>query len=115
MAELVTQVGLLRSELQSASAEIRELRKENTLLRQQLDAARGVHQHQPYAVHTTEPQPVPAKSRTAGDLTPERPLDQQGETVMTSPPGDPDSKKARRSLQPGLDASSSTPGGPSGP
>ena len=49
MAAMVAELAAVRRQLESLQSELRALRTENTSLQQQLAAARGVHQHQPYA------------------------------------------------------------------
>ena len=128
MADLIAQVGELNRTVSQLNRALDEVRQENALLRQQLSVARGVHQHQPYALppptlaplpapnftHTPERAPPPGKSRTLGDLSPQATVDHHGEAVMTSPPDDPGSKKAKRSLQSGLDDAAGS-GGPTEP
>ena len=106
LAALVAQVGAL-------SQEIRELRRENVELRRQLDVARGVQQHQPYAVASLPPLPAPeftpvrpasqARPRIAAELSPESSnppavTDATGEVVMASvsTPVAAERKKGRR-------------------
>jgi hypothetical protein len=102
LTALTAQVGQLLEEM-------RCLRRENAELRRQLEAARGVHQHQPYALSPLPPVPafsplrpaVPVRTRMAGELTPEPSdpnIDGMQDTVMPSPPVDADTKRARRSL-----------------
>jgi hypothetical protein len=93
------------------------VQKENAMLRRQLDVARGVQQHQPYALHASllpPPPPPPAFSperappaavpRLAGERTPDVGGSQTcgQDVVMQSPPAEMDQKKARRSLEEGL-------------
>ena len=100
--------------------EIRGLRTENLELRRQLDVARGVQQHQPYAL-TPLPQPhfsplrtvTVGQPRISGDLSPDPPVapaltDSQGETIMSthSPPL---GLKGRRALNLSADDSPSDP------
>jgi hypothetical protein len=115
MAALVTQMGAL-------TEEIRELRQQNVELRRQLDLARGIQQHQPYAVAPLPPLPTPAfspvrpaRTRAAGDLSPGMAIppvmyDAAGEVVMSSdsPPVDADRKRGRRALDLGVPAVPST-------
>ena len=115
LAALTTQVGQLLQE-------IRELRRENAELRRQVEAARGIQQHQPYALTSLPPLPTPNfspirsapmnKARMAGELTPESkdlPMDGAcgGDVGMTSPSVDVESKRARRSLE--VDLASTLP------
>ena len=115
---LEAQMADLVAEMRSLSQEVRSLRRENVELRRQLDLARGVQQHQPYALSSTLlplPPPPPAftperqvpsgRTRMAGELSPEPAagtvvLDAGGEVVMASgsPPLAADRKKGRRSL-----------------
>ena len=103
----------LTNEVSKLAQELREVRRENAELRRQLDAYRGVQQHQPYAVSLpplplppvfTPVRPVgPSRTRTAGDLSPaggdEGLHPGSGADVhMPSLPDGVDSKKARRSL-----------------
>lgn len=46
---MVSQLAAMTRQLESLQSELRALRAENALLQQQVAAARGVQQHQPYA------------------------------------------------------------------
>ena len=105
----------LQSTLAAIQEELRESRKENALLRQQLDYIRGVRSHQPYALPPlpdpppvfTPPRPTSELlTRTADQLTPSRPgapdlADNVGDQVMSGSPqvAVVESKRARRTLQ----------------
>ena len=75
-----TQMEVLTTQLGQLLEEVRALRKENSELRRQVEAARGLQQHQPYALSPLVPLPQPqfspmgacntARTRTAGELTP---------------------------------------------
>ena len=107
LAALTAQVGILPQEIQ-------ELRKENFELRRQAEQARGLQQHQPYALSSLPPIPAPqftpvkptpaGRTRTASELSP-GPTDSTvdvgtgGDTVMSSPTVDVEQKRARRSLE----------------
>ena len=109
-----TQMEVLTTQLGQLLEEVRALRKENSELRRQVEAARGLQQHQPYALSPLVPLPQPqfspmgacttARTRTAGELTPEAaglvPSGEDGmDVAMPSPPADVESKRARRSLE----------------
>jgi hypothetical protein len=132
---LEAQLAALTAQMGQMLQEIRELRKENAELRRQVEAARGLQQHQPYAAPTLPPLPPPsfsplrsspvpmAKTRTATELSPERgdlPLaGADGDVGMGSPAVDADLKRPRRSLAAelgscGLAAGSYDSGLPSG-
>ena len=114
LAALLAQVAGLQSTLAAIQEELKESRRENALLRQQLDFARGVRSHQPYALPPLpDPPPVftpPRPSseslmRTADQLSPFRPgvpdlADHVGDQVMSgSPPAAAvETKRARRAL-----------------
>ena len=110
------------SQLEALTREIKDLRLENAELRRQLDAARGVVQHQPYALPVLPApvfspiHPLPGQRvRAAGDLSPSADhVDSGGgaDVVMSSPPDDKDSKRPRRSLATALDAASGAPSDP---
>jgi hypothetical protein len=86
--------------------ENRELRKEVANLRRQVEPARGLQQHQPYALPPVSlqsvdplPQPLMGRTRTVGELTPEhRSGDDGADTVMRSPPAEIEPKRVCRSL-----------------
>ena len=103
--------------------ELREVRRENAELRRQVELARGLRQHQPYALPLMLPTPVPqctpaksassGKTRMAGDLSPG--LDDPppvggagGDVVMSSPIVDAEQKRARRSLGDSLEEAASS-------
>jgi hypothetical protein len=114
-------VASLVTQLTALTQEIRELRRENLELRRQLDSARGVQQHQPYAL---APLPTPcfspvhppgSRTRVVGDLSPAVGLAEAGygdDVIMSSPQDDKDSKRPRRALAPELDAALGAPPGP---
>jgi hypothetical protein len=95
MAAMVTQLTALTRQLESLQAELRALRAENALLQQQVAAARGVHQHQPYASFTPSPslpliEPpkfafTPPRPSTDGRQPMSAPLDAPSEAAATSP------------------------------
>ena len=117
LTHLTVQVGQLLQE-------IRELRKENSELRRQVEAARGLQQHQPYASTSSlvpipapsfspvRPSPgLPGRTRISTEMSPVQPLMGQeavggGDVGMDSPPPDADTKRARRSLASDLQAGS---------
>jgi hypothetical protein len=106
---LESQLSLLVQQVAALTEEVRSLRNENVVLRRQLDVARGVQQHQPYAIlpladPTTSPRGPPVvRPRTAGELSPGPVIDLGGDAIMNSPPLDGDPKRARRSLAVGLE------------
>jgi hypothetical protein len=59
MTKVEEQLAALVAQIAALSAEVRELHKENMQLRRQLEAARGVQQHQPYAVPPLQPPLTP--------------------------------------------------------
>ena len=98
---------LVALQLARLTQELQEMRKENAALRRQVEALRGLQQHEPYAPITAPPEPVtpvrapPAPARVAGDLSPAPPDESvvgNGDAIMQSPPLEGDSKKARRSF-----------------
>ena len=112
-ASVAAQLSALTAQVADLLTEMRALRQENTELRRQLDAARGVQQHQPYAVSGFAPadyQPssparplLTLRTRTAGELTPEMATTMDAGTansdaIMSSPPADTDPKRVRRSV-----------------
>jgi hypothetical protein len=106
--------------------EVRELRRENTELRRQVELARGLQQYQPYALRALPPLQPPqfvftpersladSRHRTAAALSPAPGVfqhleDKDGDVGMASPQKGVDTKRARRSLALGtvdVDASS---------
>ena len=114
---MVSQLATLTAQVGQLLQEIRELRRENAELRRQVDSARGIQQHQPYALNPLPPLPTPvfspirpsqgSRARMAGELTPEHrappmDVDRDGDVGMVSPAADAESKRARRSLEVGL-------------
>ena len=104
------QLALMTAELTRMSQELREMRRENAMLRQQVEKLRGLQQHDPYSLQpstttaessTTVQQPPPARTRGVGDLSPAHEVQKPGDddAVMASPSTEADPKRARRSLQ----------------
>ena len=89
MAALVAQLSTLNHQFELMQVELRELRAENRLLHQQLAAARGVQQHQPYtAIIPSVPLPVIEPPNFA--YTPPRPAvdgRRPASELTTAPPG----------------------------
>ena len=104
------QLALMTAELTRMSQELREMRRENAMLRQQVEKLRGLQQHDPYGLPpstttaestTTEQQFPSTRTRGVGDLSPPHGVPQSGDgdSVMASPGMEADPKRARRSLQ----------------
>jgi hypothetical protein len=106
---LVTQLAAMTAQLDALQWEMRELRHENAALRAQVEAARGLQQHQPYAF--TGPPPPPPQTmpftpeRTShtsrprpdsAETPPAAPLDACGDALMHSPPTATEPKRPRR-------------------
>jgi hypothetical protein len=108
-------MSMLLQQVAALTQEIRDLRKENVDLRRQLDMARGIQQHQPYALTpivapTLSPRGLPTgRPRTADELSPGPAIDPGGDAIMTSPPADGEAKRARRSLAAGLEGAATPP------
>ena len=84
--------------------EVRDLRRENVRLRQELDAATGRHSHVPYAAPAVEEQPLPVSSNDP--VVGERPLTPVGLTAdiimdHDSPEPQRDPKRVRPTVDPG--------------
>lgn len=114
------QLAALTAKVGDLLDEIRALRRENAELRRQVDLARGVQSHQPYALTPILPLPTPAfspvhplpgsRGRTAGEVTPGAIATVDGQDVlMPSPAADPEAKRTRRSLAAELDDSGGQP------
>ena len=108
------QLATLTDQLAELLQENRELRKEVGNLRRQVEAARGLQQHQPYALSSVPPQPAAplapphhpslGRPRMVGELTPEHRSSADGVDIeMRSPPVDVEPKRVCRSLAMSLD------------
>jgi hypothetical protein len=118
----------LAAQLAALVQEVRELRKENAELRRQVELARGLQQHQPYALPALPPlqppqfvftpeRPLPdGRHRTAAALSPapvafQNLEDRDGDIGMPSPQKDVEAKQARRSLALDMGAGDASSGG----
>jgi hypothetical protein len=100
LAPLLAQLAIMTARLEAMHHDMQELRKENSALRAQVEAARGLQQHQPYALSRLPPLPPPPaaftpersstddRHRTAAQLSPPPdvlPLGTSGDTELSSP------------------------------
>jgi hypothetical protein len=120
---LAAQVALMASQMAMLVEQVKELRAENALLRQQLDVARGLQSHQPYALQrapSPQRRPTPPRGppedrrRPAAELSPPSAYDPEGahgDAVMRSPDDAVEAKKTRRMLELDLAASAGVPPG----
>jgi hypothetical protein len=109
-AELAALRAGFEAKMAAVVQQMEELRRENMQLRQELAAARGVHQHQPYSFTPRLPplappplafspeRPTPEAHTRPLPQTPPVDVDAQGEALMHSPAPEGEAKKARRTL-----------------
>ena len=89
--QVLAQLAMLTRQNAAMAEEMRDLRRDNSLLRRQLDEARGIRVHQPYAQPRSLPTTVDVDS---GDVTMEAAV---SEPEIT----DPDAKRLRTLAAPG--------------
>ena len=107
---MATQLQAMVAQIAALQAELRDMRKENAVLRREVELARGMHR--PYDTVTlpslpppptafSPPRPTSELTRTATQLSPSRPGGPDGvggDQVMGSPPQAVEPKRVRRDI-----------------